>query len=231
MVQALLGSLRSSGDPEIDKAVYDNTLKEKERGFSVGPFTQAQLSEKFGTLWVASRRFGVSQGFRSDGSRKIRSVDDLSEFGINSTISVDEKVDLGGVDRILATGKTLANSVDDHRHVKVPNGSGGYFEGELHSDWSLEDARSIQGRTVDLEAAYKNLVTRMSDAPFSIFGVFNPETNLPELWHSVALMFGASGAVYGFNRAAVALRRIMIVLFHLHASSFFDDYVQEDLSA
>ena len=154
--QALLGSLRSSGDQEIDKAVYDGTVKEGQLGWSKGPLSQPELSEKLGPLWIASRRFGVDQGLRKDGSRKIRSVDDLSEYGVNSTVSVDEKVDLGGIDQILATGKTMASAVAEDRSVKVPNGSGGFYHGKLHDDWSLQQVRSIMGRPVDLEAAYKN---------------------------------------------------------------------------
>jgi hypothetical protein len=222
----LMASLKSSGSSRLDKAVYDDTVAETEKGWAKGPFSQHELDKRFGPLWVASRRFGIEQGTGKDGLPKIRSIDDLTEFNVNNSVTVRQKIDLGGVDAILAIAKCMTSAVDDERNVFVPDGKGGWLTGVLNPAWSVVQARSVVGRTVDLKSAYKAFLRREADGPFSIIGVYNPYTDSKELFIAYSLMFGATGSVYGFNRAALAARKILVKLFRLSLTSFFDDYVQ-----
>jgi hypothetical protein len=222
----LMASLRSSGNNILDRAVYDDTVAEAKKGWAEGPMSQHELDKRFGPLWVASRRFGIEQGVDAEGKPKIRSIDDLTEFHVNKSVTVRQKIDLGGVDVILATAKCMATAVDDDRNVCVPDGSGGWMQGRLNESWTISQARTLLGRTVDLKAAYKAFLRRAADGAFSIIGVYNPYLDTKELFVAFSLMFGATGSVYGFNRAALAARKILIKLFSLPLTSFFDDYVQ-----
>ena len=79
--RALLGSMRPSGDDELDKAIYKKTQEELEWGMLNGPFTEEQLTAKLGPLWVPARRFGILQG-------DYRQIDDYSEYGHNATSEI-----------------------------------------------------------------------------------------------------------------------------------------------
>ena len=70
----------SSGNSALDLQLFEQALKEVEDGWLQGPFSEEELSEKLGPLWVLSRRFGLLQ----DGGAKLRSIDDLSESFVNS---------------------------------------------------------------------------------------------------------------------------------------------------
>ena len=77
---------KSSGDHEVDVAVWDRTQEEVSDGKASGPFTPRELDDMFQSMWIPVRRFGLRQG------ADIRPIDDFSEFGQNSTSSTWEKL-------------------------------------------------------------------------------------------------------------------------------------------
>ena len=109
----LQGSVRSSGDAEVDQTIHEVTLQERDKGWLTGPHSLAELDSIHGPLWLASRRFGVIQGTKADGSRKIRPCDDFSEFLINATTGTTEKIEPGGIDMIMAVAKLISSAVKD----------------------------------------------------------------------------------------------------------------------
>ena len=102
--RSLAGSMRASARPDVDRAVYEKTIEELGEGQLVGAFTEEQLSEQLGPLWVAARRFGVVQG-------DVRACDDYSEFGHNASSSTEEKVDTGGVDVVAGLVKVWVHAL------------------------------------------------------------------------------------------------------------------------
>lgn len=177
-----------------------------------------------GPLWVPSRRFGVKQG------SKVRPVDDFSEFLINEAVSVTEKIDLGGLDELVATAREWAAAVSDDRRIEVRADSGEVLSGILHPEWSVADARRLRGRTLDLKAAYKQLAVRPSQASFAVLSVWDPGARTHRLFVSRALPFGAVASVHAFNRAARALHRLLGRLLNLVVTNYFDDYPQLELA-
>ena len=97
----------------MDSAVYAATAEEVERGWLLGPYSPEELSRAVGPLWVPSRRFGVRQG------GKVRPIDDFSEFWVNATVSVTDRLDLGGVDEVAALARDWAWAVGRERSVTV----------------------------------------------------------------------------------------------------------------
>ena len=152
---------KPSGDPELDEAIYSMTLDECERGWLRGPFSPEMLDKRHGKVWTAARRFGLRQG-----TEKIRAIDDYSEHGQNATVTCDEKVPLSGVDAIVSIMKVMASAVKDDRSVEVLG-----LKGVLHESWTVQEARTILGRCVDLKSAYRQLVRRRADAHICIIAV------------------------------------------------------------
>lgn len=89
---ALLATVRSSGDAEIDATVYEKTVEELSCGWLAGPFEISSLPEEA----VVSRRFGIRQG--SGESSKIRLIDDFSASGVNDTVQVENATKLHTLD-------------------------------------------------------------------------------------------------------------------------------------
>ena len=106
------------------------------RGWLRGPVSAADLTNRHG-LWVPARRFGIRQG---SGTRVI---DDYSELGQNACVETTEKVDVGGVDVIAGMIKGVLSAVDpETRQVSFKLSDGSVLDGQLHPDWSLEEASS-----------------------------------------------------------------------------------------
>ena len=63
-------------DMEVARAVWTETMEQAspDKAWVLGPFTAKQISERLGSHWIPSRRFGVRQG------GKIRPVDDFLSF-------------------------------------------------------------------------------------------------------------------------------------------------------
>ena len=113
--------------------------------------------------------------------------------------------------------------------VEVTSQGGHTLRGTLHKEIQESGGVQLQGRVLDLKGAYKQLATHPADAPLNIIGVFNPASGTIELFEALALMFGASAAVYGFLRFSRALAHIALKLFGLVSVEFFDDFTQLEL--
>eukprot|EP00435_Cladocopium_sp_Y103_P016771 s176_g4.t1 len=95
--EALLVSIKSSGDPMLDNGVYEATMKEVDRGFVVGPIDPDSLPHG-ATL---TRRFGVVQ------KDKVRPIDDYRASLVNSSVTQAETVSIHGIDHIAGMGAEM----------------------------------------------------------------------------------------------------------------------------
>ncbi|CAL1128793.1 unnamed protein product [Cladocopium goreaui] len=206
---------RVGADPEIARAVYEETLQQRADGWVKGPYTSSELDQKFDGCWIPSKRFGVRQG------GKIRAVDDFSEFLVNASVTATEKLQLFGLDEVVNTARTFLGCdflmMDD----------------ELDNLWCSERVRfftgpwrKIFGRALDLKSAYKQLARHPTDSWAAILAVWNDDAGTVEFYESVALPFGSVCAVMAFNRMAKALRLILSELFMVINTNFFDDFCQ-----
>ena len=100
---ALLESVRSSGDKDIDSGVYQATVKELEKGFLKGPIRVEDVPPG-GTL---TRRFGVHQ------RDKVRPIDDYKASLVNASVTQTEVVTLHGVDHIAGMGASYVQSLEE----------------------------------------------------------------------------------------------------------------------
>lgn len=89
---ALLASVRSSGDTEIDETVLQKTMEKLECGWLEGPIPESELPDDA----VVSCRFGIRQS--SGDAVKIRLIDDSSASGVNDTVQVESATKLHTLD-------------------------------------------------------------------------------------------------------------------------------------
>ena len=194
--KAIALSALSSRDKDLDKELYDITLDEVKRGWLDGPFELDALPPDA----TVSRRFGVKQGSTlADGTRavKVRPIDDLSESLINLTNGGEVTIAPMGVDAILAA---LVLRMRSKTCVK------------------------LRAKTIDLRKAYKNLPVSLDALRDSHLMVFDPLSGRPQVFRSRVLVFGARASVMGFCRTAAGIWSIGAGLFHLHWTSYFDDF-------
>ena len=124
----------------------------------------------------------------------------------------------------------MAGAVTDDGRVSLKLSDGSSLEGSLHFSLDVTAARTILGRTLDLDSAYKQLLVRQSSLWSSVLQVRDC-AGQPHLFLSQVLPFGASAAVYSFNRFSKALQIIGSRLFSLTWTCYFDDFTQFDLAA
>ena len=93
---ALLASVRSSGDVEIDREVFNKTQDEVACGWLDGPIDVGDLEPNA----VVSRRFGIRQS--SGEVVKIRLIDDFTASNVNQTVQVENAPKLHTLDIVAA---------------------------------------------------------------------------------------------------------------------------------
>ncbi|CAE7576731.1 unnamed protein product, partial [Symbiodinium microadriaticum] len=91
--EATLLAIKSSGDSELDLALWEATQKEVDRGWLRGPVDPRSLDPAA----VISRRFGIWQG------DKCRPIDDFRASGVNATTSAEDSVTVHSADTIAAS--------------------------------------------------------------------------------------------------------------------------------
>ncbi|CAE7638477.1 Abcb1a [Symbiodinium sp. CCMP2592] len=220
----VLGRQRPDDDTCIAEAVWTATLDEVSKGWLSGPYSESEVAERLGPLFVASRRFGLEQ------SDKVRMIDDMSETLVNAGFASSYKLDLGGVDEVVVLCRAFVEAVFEDRTVVLRLSSGTELRGLLHSSLTVQQAKTLVGRTLDLEAAYKQMLIAKASQWAGVLTVRNPSGG-NSLFIANVLPFGGSSAVYSFNRLSRALHRIGSRLFFLVWGNYYDDFPQIDLEA
>jgi hypothetical protein len=114
--------------------------------------------------------------------------------------------------------------VDDKRKVSLELSDGTLLEGTLRPGWTVSEARSLLGKTMDLKSAYRQLLSCSSCRWHTVVGVWDPESRRPAYFKSDALLFGLTASVMAFNRYSRTIWRIGVDLLDLLWSNYFDDY-------
>ena len=154
---------------DVARQVWDATVKEVSKGWLDGPLSAQQVAEKVGPLWTPSRRFGIVQ------SAKVRNIDDRSEFAVNQAYGTPEKLDLGGVDEVVALAIGWLRATAGSRSCK------------------------LRGRCLDLKSAYKQIYLNKADKQNAVLTVLDPKEDEVRFFISNVLPFGATGSVMAFQ--------------------------------
>ena len=114
MNRYIVNSVSSSGNAELDRAVWSETQSELDKGWIDGPWQIDSLPEGA----VISRRFGLQQ------SSKVRVIDDFSVSGVNDTCQTHSKPELHAIDCFCGLvkrwfAKSLDHSMGGHLLAKT----------------------------------------------------------------------------------------------------------------
>ena len=220
----ILSSSTRGCTQDVRTHIWQEALKEAEKGWLSGPFSEETLETMLGPRFIVSRRFGLVQ------SDKIRAIDDLSESCVNASYGSSYKLDLPGIDGVSTMARTWLESIGDQCNVCFRLSNGMVLRGKLHDSLLGGKAFCIKGRTLDLDSAYKQILTSKACLWCSVLAIENP-AGYKKLFISNVLPFGASASVYGFNRLARALHTIGERIFGLVWSNYYDDYPQLDVES
>ncbi len=227
------------------RSVYETTTDPKEgevaNGWAIGPMDEAEVTELIGDdLWITARRFGVLQGFKTDDNGdpllddqgeqipRIRQIDDFSEHFVNVCTTIADKIPVAGVDSIANFAKIWADKIQEGRTspggtITMQLSSGRTIKGILHDEFR-KGVTKLVGKCIDLESAYKQCPIAVAHSRYSIFALKNPDSGKVEFFLATALPFGASAAVHGFNRAAMAINHMVHEYVGVPCTHYFDDF-------
>ena len=153
----------------------------------------------------------------------MRSIDDLSEPNINRSFGSSDKISLMDVDSISATLRIIADQCALQQRVTVTLADSSTLSGPRHPGWA-KGGGLWWGKTIDLKAAYKQLLVRQGGRWCSVIAVWDPASSAARLYIQATLPFGASASVLHFNRVARALWFVGCTDYSLAWGNFYDDY-------
>ena len=183
------------GDAEATQQLWECTLKDRDNGFLCGPFyDEESVKEHLGVdEFVCSRRFVIEQG--TPEKLKLRPIDNYLEGAVNEAYHSLEKFALFDTDWMLAMATCIARVSDSASCIEIVLSTGETLRGELHPFWK-ERKPVWQGRTLDLEKAYRQVPLSTGSLKLGVVMVTNPESGRPVFFVAQSLPFGASSSVF-----------------------------------
>ena len=208
----LLARKAHDDDPVLQKLLWEETLKEVEKGYIQGPYDDLEKVKKdLGSQTVCLvRRFAILQGHGEDV--KPRVIDDAKESGLNSAYMSKEKMDLHDFDHV----SSIASYISSQLVERQSEGKGLHEEVKRNLDWV--------GRCLDLSKAYKQIPISTSSRSVMVLMVPNPDSGKQMFFTTSSMPFGCVASVFSFNRITRSLLHIMQVLLRVVGGVFYDDF-------
>jgi len=188
-------------DAEHVAHLEQTAIQELAAGFMEGPFeTEDQVTTYFGhSRWAVVRRFVLVQG----AEMKLRPIDDCLEAQLNQGFSSTSYLKLQDIDYIAGLALKVARAVAEG---KQRHGSG---------QWC--------GKCLDLSKAYKQVGILPEHRHLSVIFYTDLEGR-PKFFVANSLMFGATAAVYAFNRISRSLWYLFNKMLLIPCGVFYDDF-------
>ncbi|CAE7805718.1 unnamed protein product [Symbiodinium sp. CCMP2592] len=210
-------------DPEATWQLWDCTLKDRDDGFLTGPFyDEDEVKKHLGVEeFVCSRRFVIEQG--TPERPKLRPIDNYKEGGVNEAYHSLEKLALFDVNWMTAMATYIARVSDGTGALEIVLSTGEILRGELHSSWKAKKP-VWQGRTLDLEKAYRQVPLSTESLRLGVVMVTDPNSGKPCYFVAQSLPFGASSSVFAFNRLSRSILHLSWNLIGMISGCFYDDF-------
>lgn len=183
-------------------AHLEETCREEvDLGFLDGPYTsEAEVSKALGRDdWSLIRRFVLVQG----AELKLRPLDDCLESQLNSAYTSNSYLKLQDVDYIMGLAMQLAFASSSGKQA---HGSGAWL-----------------GKCLDLSKAYRQMGILPAHRHYGVI-FFHDASGRPKFYISNSLMFGATAAVYAFNRVSRSLWFLLNKGLVVPCGVFYDDF-------
>ena len=146
--RTVLAEVARSADSPLATAVWEKTKEEVGKKWLSGPYTYDELVLRFGQVLVASR-FGVG----TVGSCRV--IDNMTASLVNQGFASPSKAKFSDLDDVVCVSKFWLEVIDDDGMVCVQFSDGTYWRDTLHPSITLEAARLLRTRVLDLRSAYK----------------------------------------------------------------------------
>ena len=199
--RAILGKRGSQSDPQHVAHLQETADEELKLGFLEGPFhSESELDEYVGhNRWTVVRRFVLVQG----AEMKLRPIDDCLEAQLNQAFTSTSYLKLQDVDYITSLALRIAEAASTG---KQKYGSGNWL-----------------GKCLDLSKAYKQMGVHPSQRHLAVI-FFHKADGQPVFYVANSLMFGATAAVFSFNRVSRSLWFLMNQMLVVPSGVFYDDF-------
>ena len=126
------------------------------------------------------------------------------------------------VDVLVALVMCALKSFNSSRHDRVHLSDGEVLTLRVSANWGRDF--KLLGRTLDLEAAYKQAAPKPDQLWARFIVVYNPELGAPSFFSTSALMFGSTASVYAFSRLSRSVWHIQTSLVSIWSTVFYDDF-------
>ncbi|CAE7214548.1 unnamed protein product [Symbiodinium sp. CCMP2456] len=211
------------GDMEATIQLWECTLKDRDNGFLKGPFLDEEaVKQHLGVEeFVCSRRFVIEQG--APENLKLRPIDNYKEGGINEAYHSLEKLALFDVNWMTAMATYIARVSDTSSDIEIVLSTGEVLRGKLHQSWKSKKP-VWQGRTLDLEKAYRQVPLSSASLKLGVVMVTDPNSGRPCYFVAQSLPFGAASSVFAFNRLSRSILHLSWNLVGMVAGCFYDDF-------
>ncbi|CAE7454418.1 unnamed protein product, partial [Symbiodinium microadriaticum] len=167
-------------------------------------------------------RFPIVQG------PKVRIIDDCLQSGLNSAYAAYNKLRLMDADAFISLVLLIIKCAR-RPGSKLVLDSGEVLEVKRHPGWG--DGLDLLGKTLDLASTYKQLGCKPETTFNRVLVAWCPEKQQPAFFISTALMFGATSAVFSFNRCSASLWYLAVSMGSVCCTVYFDDFPCAEPSA
>jgi len=216
--RAMMGKAMTEEEAEQSADLKRESMDEVSAGFLEGPFTEAQLTQRLGSdQWSLTKRFCLYQG----EEKKIRVIDNYRDSGVNSAYSSSSYLALQDTDFIVGMLRFVMVVCARRDKVVVHLSTGEILTGEWNEAMLLKP--SWLCRCVDLSKAYKQVPIHKESLKHGVLG-FKTSSEGWQLFTTSSLPFGASSAVFSFNKISRSLWHILVHKFGFLMSVFYDDF-------
>jgi len=199
------------------QALHAATMEEVSLGHLEGPFSESQLDERFGKgAWLFNKRFALQQGTAENP--KVRVIDDCRRSGLNSAYTTTNKLQLLDID-VLACALLAIADAHATGWVDLGQGEADGLRGPVDE---VARTQNWLGRTLDLSKAYKQVPLCPEAQALCVLGYFHE--GQWKYYTTSRLPFGATSAVYTFNRISRSIHHILCSFVHVVCTCFYDDF-------
>ena len=143
---------------------------------------------------LLSKRFGVEQGVRADGSAKVRSIDDATQSHVNACCRPTEKLSCHSLDTLVELARLRRTSTD--------------------APLSLWKA--------DIKAAFRRIPVKPEQRKW--LGVVFAGHDKTYIAQHNAMPFGCVGSVHAWNRVGNLIWWLAVKLLHIPLARYVDDF-------
>ena len=217
--RATLAKPATAEEMEQAARLSEECAKEVELGFLRGPFHSEQEVTDFlqSSEWTLNKRFLLLQG----EEQKPRVIDNCRDSGVNEAFGSSSYLSLHDTDFMAALLRFISMTISWRDKVRVCLTSGEVLTGDWHPE--MLECPPFVGRCIDLSKAYKQVAVSPGSLHHAVLGHRTSDGGW-QFHVSQSLPFGASAAVFSFNKISRGLWHLMTHKLGLLATVFYDDF-------